>query len=109
MVDPPRLEQACQALVDRHSSLRSFYVPSEDGEFVQAIYKKLNVHLAYNSIDGPEPVFSEACRIFCERDSNTPLRPAEAYFAVTLMSAGQSQNALIIRMNHAQFDILILD
>ncbi|THC96394.1 hypothetical protein EYZ11_004128 [Aspergillus tanneri] len=108
-VDADRLQHACQALVNRHAILRTLFFPHR-GEMIQVILSQLEIPLRQYRVQGQS--LEDFLQDFCQRDVVTPLPSEEPYFQVSLASSAspaQNQHLFIIRLNHAQFDRLMLD
>lgn len=102
-VDYTRLLRACQRLTHHHPSLRTVFGFSREKELVQVVLRQLNVEFLYCGI-------TEDVAQFCNKDALvTPWRTDGASpLQLQLVTSADSQEYLLIRMSHAQFDGLSL-
>ncbi|KAJ5290958.1 hypothetical protein N7478_000209 [Penicillium angulare] len=101
-VDKTRLSQAFQTLANRHSILRTIFAPHAKG-LVQVVLKDVAIQMGQETVK-PADV-SSFCQSFSEKDSQEALSPDELYFQPTLVSSSDDEHTLILRTNHAQYDI----
>ncbi|KAI0478119.1 hypothetical protein F4859DRAFT_520982 [Xylaria cf. heliscus] len=99
-VDWPRLEEACRALVRKHASLRTVFVPYR-GDIVQVVLRKVSFNLKRLECD--EDLW-EFCTEWCTKDGATPVPFGSLHFLPILISRSKSEHILVLRMTHALYD-----
>ncbi|KAB8232044.1 uncharacterized protein BDW43DRAFT_280203 [Aspergillus alliaceus] len=100
-VDSERLKAACQALLDRHSALRTVFVSHQ--------HALLQIVLGHIDLDFTQILCSEdltsAAEDLCRADNIIPLPLSISPLRFKLLSSLHGQeHVLIIRMSHAQYD-----
>ncbi|KAJ5688943.1 hypothetical protein N7462_003335 [Penicillium macrosclerotiorum] len=100
-VDISQLRRACQALVDKHTILRSIFVPFQE-EIMQVILHHVNVPF---SIECPQDMTADMwTKSFCEAELKKTYCADEPRVEFKLVQGSQDDTILIIRLLHAQYD-----
>ncbi|KAB8232042.1 uncharacterized protein BDW43DRAFT_280198 [Aspergillus alliaceus] len=103
-VEPARLTRALQLLVNKHSILRTIFLPHQDG-FVHVILDHVDIQLAHHSA-GDQQLLDDVCRALCQEDNDALFPIGRPYIQATLVESGVSEEyALIVRLSHAQWDV----
>ncbi|WP_172385407.1 non-ribosomal peptide synthetase [Streptomyces sp. MNP-20] len=98
-VDAARMRAAGQALLDRHASLRTAYVPDADGDLVQLVVS--GVTLPWREVTVAEDAFEA----FLTEDRTTTFDPTEPpLLRMTLAHVGDSRTEVILTGQHVLFD-----
>ncbi|MFI6084258.1 amino acid adenylation domain-containing protein [Streptomyces sp. NPDC051217] len=98
-VDAARMRAACQALLDRHASLRTAYVPDAVGDLVQLVVA--GAVLPWREIRLSEDEFGS----FLAEDRTAPFDTAEPPLVrVTLVRVGPDRTELVLTAHHVLFD-----
>ncbi|OJJ46579.1 hypothetical protein ASPZODRAFT_117155 [Penicilliopsis zonata CBS 506.65] len=99
-IDVDRLQKALRALLEKHSALRTVFVPFQES-LVQVILRQINLDLEQLHTEDGIPAFVEA---MCRQDSVVPVPYGTPYFEAKLVSQNESLHTLVIRLSHAQYD-----
>jgi hypothetical protein len=100
-LDENSLRRACEATVQKHDILRTVFLPYQDG-FVQVILHHIDTPLQTLETDQSLILFAES---HCQKDAETPVPLGVPSFQLTLVSSRRdSQNVVILRLNHANYD-----
>lgn len=98
-VDASRMRAAGQALLDRHASLRTAYVPNAAGDVVQLVVE--NVALPWREIRLSEEEFER----FLSEDRTVPFGTATPpLMRMTLVRIGTDRTELVLSAHHVLFD-----
>ncbi|KAK7425873.1 hypothetical protein QQZ08_007587 [Neonectria magnoliae] len=100
-IDADKLQQALQTVLNRHSILRTIFVPHQRG-FVQLVLSQMEVSFTRHQADTPDQ--DAFCQSLCQEDNKESLPPGASYIHATLVSFGASSHTLILRTSHAQWD-----
>ncbi|KPM46406.1 Nonribosomal peptide synthetase 12 [Neonectria ditissima] len=100
-VDSDKLHRALQTVVDRHSILRTIFVPHQGG-LLQVVLSSLK--LPFTRVQSNAADHDAFCQSLCQQDSEEPLPAGDSYLHATLVSFGDADHTLILRTSHAQWD-----
>ncbi|KAF7173368.1 hypothetical protein CNMCM5623_005609 [Aspergillus felis] len=99
-LDQDRLEAACRALVQRHTILRTVFIPYQD-RTIQIVLRNFTSLIPRLRADGDLVQFTES---FCRRD-NCGVPMLREFITSFCIVQGKGQgNVLIVRISHAQYD-----
>ncbi|KAK2674556.1 hypothetical protein RAB80_009540 [Fusarium oxysporum f. sp. vasinfectum] len=100
-IDTTRLVDSFQYLVSQHAILRTVFVQHE-GQTLQVVLDELEVPVTEQSVDGS---IDDAAKQVAESDANTSTDLAfGASFIRLFVLRGETENAFMIRISHAQYD-----
>ncbi|QDQ14411.1 amino acid adenylation domain-containing protein [Streptomyces spectabilis] len=98
-VDAARMRAAGQALLDRHASLRTAYVPDVSGDMVQLVVS--GVTLPWREVDVAEDAFES----FLTEERTTTFDTTEPpLLRMTLAHVGDGRTELVLTAQHVLFD-----
>ncbi|KAJ5714400.1 nonribosomal peptide synthetase [Penicillium malachiteum] len=100
-VDQDRLQYACHALSQRYSILRAAFCPSNQG-VIQVTLRQVDVEMDRFEVNDEDPV--SVSKSLCHQDSATPPAFGVPPYKAFLVSKGNRNHVLIIRLSHAQYD-----
>lgn len=100
-LDSTRLTLAVQSVVQKYSILRTAFVPFQDTIMQVVLHNvgKSIVELPLDASDFPAAIWKA-----CHDDCLHPHSSQGLYFQVILARGPSGQSALLLRLNHAQFD-----
>ncbi|GIK06023.1 non-ribosomal peptide synthetase, partial [Aspergillus viridinutans] len=99
-IDHDRLEAACRALVQRHTILRTVFIPYQD-RIIQIVLRNFTSPIPRLRADGDLVRFTES---FCRRD-NREVPMLREFITSFCIAQGKGQGTvLIVRISHAQYD-----
>ncbi|GAW19310.1 hypothetical protein ANO14919_087960 [Xylariales sp. No.14919] len=101
-VDVARLEEACRAVVRKHASLRTVFVPYRDA-ILQVVLRTVSFDLKQVECEQGEDLWEYATK-WCTKDGATPVPFGSLAFLPILISRSTSEHILVIRMTHALYD-----
>ncbi|KAI1109264.1 hypothetical protein F5Y14DRAFT_433269 [Nemania sp. NC0429] len=101
-VDKARLEEACRAVVRKHASLRTVFVPYR-GDIVQVVLRKVSFDLKQVACDEDDNLWDYATN-WCTKDGATPVPFGSLAFLPILFSQSELGHILVLRMTHALYD-----
>ncbi|KAI1121602.1 hypothetical protein F5Y10DRAFT_97467 [Nemania abortiva] len=101
-VDCYRLEEACRALVRKHSSLRTVFIPYHN-DVLQVILRSVSFDSKRLECGEDEDLWEYSTK-WCTEDSATPVPFGSFHFQPTLISRSESDHVLVVRMTHALYD-----
>ncbi|CAI7659715.1 unnamed protein product [Penicillium crustosum] len=104
-VDPLKLHRACQAVVDKHTILRSIFIPFRE-DILQVILRRIDVPFAVQP-SGDQSAQSWA-KSFCEAELQKTYHADEPRVEFKLVQDATDHFILIIRLLHAQYDAISL-
>ncbi|KAG8414564.1 Nonribosomal peptide synthetase [Metarhizium acridum] len=100
-LDTARLKQACSELVEKHSILRTVFIPRA-GQILQVILRTLSLDIIECN------AFQKDLRPFVEEYSRQDFPSQTLYgsvpLALTLVRGSDERHILIMRLSHAQYD-----
>ncbi|KAI0106221.1 hypothetical protein GGR51DRAFT_571523 [Nemania sp. FL0031] len=99
-VDWRRLEEACRAVVRKHASLRTVFVPYRE-EIIQVVLRKVSFDLKRLECDADLWEYSTR---WCNKDGVKPRPFGSLYFLPILISRSESEHIFILRLSHALYD-----
>ncbi|KAK2877809.1 NRPS [Arthroderma sp. PD_2] len=100
-LDAARLKQACSELIEKHSILRTAFVPHA-GRILQIILRKLSLDVIECDTDQKDlRAFGEA---YGRRDFTSQSLYGAVPLALTLVKSDNEHHLLIMRLSHAQYD-----
>nr|ABF29402.1 nonribosomal peptide synthetase [Xylaria sp. BCC 1067] len=99
-VDWYRLEEACRALVRKHASLRTVFVPYRD-DILQVVLRQVSFDMKRLKCD--EDLWEYSTK-WCTEDGATPVPLGSLHFQPILISRSESDHILVVRMTHALYD-----
>lgn len=103
-VDPIAMQNAAQALVDRHPNLRVAFVPTVTGENVQVPVAGLQVPWRYVDLSGATNGDAEFDRVLAEEQAAhfDPTAPPLLRFTLVIMEPDRAE--LVLTAHHVLFD-----
>ncbi|CAG8221355.1 unnamed protein product, partial [Penicillium salamii] len=99
-ISPAQMRLACESLVQSHSSLRTAFVQYQ-GSFLQAIFETIDVPFDHINTEMP---LGPLCQSLCESYILDDAFSGKPVIKFTLISQGDDDHMLIIRLTHAQYD-----
>lgn len=102
-LDSARLTMAVQSVVQKYSILRTAFVPFQD-TIMQVVLRNAGEQMVELPLDVSD--FPAAVWKACQDDCLHPHSSKDLYFQATLARGPSGQSALVLRLNHAQFDRL---
>ncbi|KAK4866557.1 hypothetical protein LT330_008489 [Penicillium expansum] len=99
IVDTKTVRESCQAVFSHHEILRALFVQFQ-GRYYHVVTKHLHCEFEQYASPGDLDAF---CQAQIQRDLETSIQPKEAAFKAILVK-GDANDALIIRISHAQYD-----
>ncbi|KAI0449217.1 hypothetical protein F5B21DRAFT_520570 [Xylaria acuta] len=99
-VDWLRLEEACRAVVRKHASLRTVFVPYRD-DILQVVLRKVSFDM--KRVECDEDLWEYSTK-WCTEDGATPVPFGSLHFQPILISRSKSDHILVVRMTHALYD-----
>lgn len=99
-VDWLRLQEACRAVVRKHASLRTVFVPYR-GDILQVVLRKVSFDMKRLECD--EDIWEYATK-WCAEDGAKPVPFGSLHFQPILISRSKSEHVLVVRMTHALYD-----
>lgn len=105
-VDQFRLRRACQTLADRHSILRSIFIPFEQ-KMLQVILRHAPVPLTVHVLTDQDSA-EDWAKSFCMTDLQKTYRPDQPVLEFILVQDAPEHYVLIMRLLHAQYDAVCL-
>ncbi|RAL06659.1 CoA-dependent acyltransferase, partial [Aspergillus homomorphus CBS 101889] len=100
-VDQPRLKDACETLMKDNAILQAIFVSHND-DMIQVIPKKSM--FSFNEDECEEPDLAEYVQKLCQEDVAKPIAPGRAPTQFTLVKRSPTENVLVIRISHSQYD-----
>ena len=101
-LDESKLQHACEALVERHTILRSIFTKFRS-QTLQIVLKHIHVPFDVVSLaDGESP--DVWARSFCVQDMKRELPMDQPTVKFVLVQSAQHRHILIVRLAHAQYD-----
>lgn len=105
-LDIPRLEAACQGVVDRNEILRTVFV-EEHNKCVGVVIRSMQAPLSVISI--PNDADTETfIQNWIATDINAPKPYGSSFVGFTLFTTSTGASALAFRISHAQYDEMCL-
>lgn len=104
-LDVPALERAVQALVDRHSTLRTTYA-ERDGQPVQLVHPRWPVRIARHPLGPDESELDEWIRREADRPFDLYTGPV---LRVTLLERTPTDHVLLLVVHHIAVDFWSID
>ncbi|KAI1815243.1 hypothetical protein GGS20DRAFT_597269 [Poronia punctata] len=101
-VDPQHVEEACNALARRHAILRTVFVPLR-GAVIQVVLRDVSIRLTTISCDEQENIQDFAEKL-CLQYAASPVPHGTLHFQPYLITRSNSDNILVVRITHAQYD-----
>ncbi|RDA90810.1 hypothetical protein CP533_0494 [Ophiocordyceps camponoti-saundersi (nom. inval.)] len=98
-----RLERACSALVERHGILRTIFISRQD-KFLQLVLKQMKTSIKYFQTGKTIAKFVDHYRHNDLVEIPTLATPLTDFFYVQSTGDKDANQALVIRLSHAQFD-----
>ncbi|KAF7167699.1 hypothetical protein CNMCM6106_003127 [Aspergillus hiratsukae] len=99
-IDHGRLEAACRALVQRHTILRTVFIPYQD-KIIQIVLRNFTSPIPRLQADGDLVGFTES---FCRRDNREVPMLRELITSFCIVQGKDQGTVLIVRLSHAQYD-----
>ncbi|KAE8148003.1 hypothetical protein BDV25DRAFT_142208 [Aspergillus avenaceus] len=98
-IDTTRLLQCCQQLVDCHAILRTVFVEDRNG-YLQVVLEHIEapIHVVQNDGD-----LDDICKKTAATDLEEEMNLGSPFLKFILVN-GRTENALMIRISHAQYD-----
>lgn len=101
LLDRAALRAAIKAIIQKHTILRTVFVPYHD-TILQVALHDIDTELQELTTDNGNPAsFTES---ICRQASQRPVGPAASRFQPTLVTANGARQSLILGINHALFD-----
>lgn len=101
LLDTSALTTAIEAIVQRHSILRTVFVPFQD-TVIQVVLRDVDCSLKQFTVgEGDLLSFTES---ICRQDSRGQVPHGSSYFRPTLITGHGVRQNLILKLNHAQHD-----
>lgn len=104
-VDLLQLHRACQAVVDKHTILRSIFIPFRE-DILQVVLRRIDVPFTVHP-SGDQSAESWA-KSFCEAELQKNYHADEPRVEFKLVQDAPDHFSLIIRLLHAQYDAISL-
>lgn len=104
-IDPLQLHRACQAVVDKHTILRSIFIPFRE-DILQVILRHIDVPFMVHP-SGDQSAQSWA-KSFCEEELQKTYHADEPRVEFKLVQDAPDHFILITRLLHAQYDAISL-
>ena len=101
-VDPDRMRQAGQALLDRYPNLRAAFLSTSDGDPVQVVPEHVDLPWQHHDLSGSVDQALDNALAADRAAQLDPTRPP--LFRLTLLTYGRRQAKLIITAHHTLFD-----
>ncbi|PYH46504.1 amino acid adenylation [Aspergillus saccharolyticus JOP 1030-1] len=100
-VDQTRLKEACEQLMKDNAILRAIFV-SHNEDMIQVIPKRSM--FSFDEVECEEPDLAEYVQKLCQEDVAKPIPLGQAPTRFTFVKRSPTENVLIIRITHSQYD-----